>query len=421
MTDSQNESMNGASAGADIPATLATPNLLPGVVLPGATIGVMGGGQLGRMLGVKARQMGYRFHTLDPTNDCPAAQIADMQFTAEYDNTYQAKKFADSVDVVTFEFENVPSQILDLIGEIKPVAPGPEVLFTCRHRVQEKAFLSGNGIPVAPFSFCSSAKDVMMGLTEVGLPCILKTAEMGYDGKGQSLIREPHQAEMAWAEIDYPEAVLEGFVDFDYEASIIVARSRNGEIKTYPLVRNDHENHILDITTAPAGVKPATVTAAQDIAVKIAKVIDLVGVMCVELFVIATSDETEPDELIVNELAPRPHNSGHWTIDAATTDQFEQQLRAICGLPLGDTSVTRPAAMANLLGDLWFDPQTGERRDIPWDKALAMTGVKLHLYGKHEPRPGRKMGHLTALAPTPDEARQRVVAARAALYEGTTA
>ncbi len=383
-------------------------------VLPGGTIGIMGGGQLGRMLGARAREMGYRLHVLDPTNDCPAAQLADLQFTAAYDDTYAAKKFAESVDVVTFEFENVPAHILELIAGVVPVHPSPEVLFTTRHRVREKGFLAEHGLPVAPYRVCRSAADVAGAVMEVGVPCVLKTAELGYDGKGQVRIDDAAAAESAWATIDFPEAVLEGFVAFDYEASVVVARGAGGEVRTYPVVRNDHANHVLDVTTAPADVKPATATAATDIAVRIARAIGLVGVLCVELFVVETADETEPDELIVNELAPRPHNSGHWTIDAAVTDQFEQQLRAVCGLPLGDPTGMRPAAMANLMGDLWFDA-SGLRRAVPWDAALALPDVRLHLYGKHEPRPGRKMGHLTALAKTPGEARERVVSARDAL------
>lgn len=390
---------------------LATP------VLPGGTIGVMGGGQLGRMLGARAREMGYRIHVLDPTNDCPAAQLADLQFTAAYDDSYVAKKFAESVDVVTFEFENVPAHILKLIADITPVYPSPDVLYTTRHRGREKHFLAEHGLPLAEFEVCHSAEEVHAAMTRLGADgrrCVLKTAELGYDGKGQTILASPDDAANAWAAIDAPEGVLEGFVDFDYEASVIVARGRQGEVRTYPMTRNDHTNHILDITTAPAGVKPATTTAATDIAVRIAKAIDLVGVMCVELFVLATADETEPDTLIVNELAPRPHNSGHWTIDAAATDQFEQQLRAVCGLPLGDPGAMRPAAMANLLGDHWFD-EAGQPRAVPWDQALCMPDVRLHLYGKHEPRRGRKMGHLTALAATPQKARDRVIAARAAL------
>lgn len=372
------------------------------MILPGKTIGILGGGQLGRMFAIAARRLGYRVHALDPATDCPAGQVADLEINARYDDLPAARAFASAVDVVTFEFENVPADTLAEIEQIRPVRPSPFVLETTRHRLREKDFLSGAGFPVAPYRAIRSGDDLRRAVAELGTPCILKTAEFGYDGKGQVKITDPGQVESAHAQLKGALGVLEGFVQFDREISVIVARTDDGHTRCFTPLENVHRNHILDVTTTLPTADPLFSTA-QRLAEQIAGAIGLVGVLCVEMF-------ARGDELIVNELAPRPHNSGHLTIDACVTCQFEQQLRAVCGLPLGDPSLQVPAAaMANLLGDVWSD---GEPR---WDRALAIEGVKLHLYGKHDPRPGRKMGHLTATATTLEEAKQKVLAARKAL------
>ncbi len=383
------------------------------IVLPGGAVGVLGGGQLGRMLAIAAKRMGYRLHVLDPVADCPTAHCGDYQATHPYDDAYAVRKFAETADVLTFEFENVPAETLEAITKVRAIHPSPRVLHTCRHRVREKEFLRDDaGVPVAPFHVCRSADDVAAGMEKLGAPCILKTAEFGYDGKGQVRIDDPAQAADAWRQLDPPEAVLEGFVPFDREMSIIIARTADGQTACFPAAENEHANHILDVTIAPARVSDATQAAAVDIATRIAERFDLIGVLAVELFLVK---QNGAEQLIVNELAPRPHNSGHYTFDACVTSQFEQQLRAVCGLPLGDPSLLRPAAaMANLLGGLWFN-DAGEPAEPDWPALLALPDVKLHLYGKHEARPGRKMGHLVAMADTPDEARAKVIAARDAL------
>lgn len=379
------------------------------MILPGSTIGILGGGQLGRMFAIAARRMGYHIHCLDPVKYGPTGQIADVEVNAPYDDQAAAKAFAANVDVVTFEFENVPAETLAAIEQIKPVRPSPFVLETTRHRLREKTFLSTNGFPVAPFRAVRNVDELKQAIADLGTPCILKTAEFGYDGKGQSKITDPAQAEAAWTSLNCPLGVLEGFVRFDKEVSVIVARTARGEVRCFDLFENEHANHILDVTTVRQlsdghSLKAAKLHArALDLAFGIAKKLELVGLLCVEMFVV------NEDEPIVNELAPRPHNSGHLTFDACVTSQFEQQLRAVCGLPLGDVACMRPAAMANLLGDRW---QAGEPN---WAAALADPRVKLHLYGKEEAKPGRKMGHLTALADSADEARRAVIAARDAL------
>jgi 5-(carboxyamino)imidazole ribonucleotide synthase len=372
------------------------------VILPGKTIGILGGGQLGRMFAIAARRLGYRVHALDPATDCPTGQVADLEINARYDDLDAARAFASAVDVVTFEFENVPADTLTAIEHICPVRPSPFVLETTRHRLREKDFLSGAGFPVAPYRAIRTADDLHRAVAELGTPCILKTAECGYDGKGQVKITDVGQVEIAHAQLKGALGVLEGFVRFDREISAIVARAEDGQTRCFTPLENVHRNHILDLTTTLPPADPLF-SKAQRLAERIAGAIGLVGVLCVEMF-------ARGDELIVNELAPRPHNSGHLTIDACVTCQFEQQLRAVCGLPLGDPSLEVPAAaMANLLGEVWA---AGEPH---WDRALAIEGVKLHLYGKHDPRPGRKMGHLTATASTVGEAKQRVLAARDAL------
>lgn len=373
-------------------------------ILPGRTVGIIGGGQLGRMFAIAARRMGYRVHALDPTRDGPAGQIADVEVIAAYDDLDAARKFAADVDVVTFEFENIPAETLRVIAEIKPVHPAPEVLHICRHRLREKEFLKGHGFPVADYCRIQSIDDLKQALVELGTPAILKTADFGYDGKGQTRIERANQAVDAWAHLGRPVGVLEAFVPFTKEVSVIVARDADGNLECYGPVENEHANHILDVTRAPANLAPATAQAAVELGKAITEQLGVIGLLAVEMFVIG-------DHILVNELAPRPHNSGHYSFDACVTSQFEQQLRAVCGLPLGDVRLLQPSAMANLLGDLW------EKGEPNWAAALAFPEVKLHLYGKAEARPGRKMGHLTTLADTADEAAEIVRAAREALVE----
>jgi 5-(carboxyamino)imidazole ribonucleotide synthase len=371
-------------------------------ILPGRTVGILGGGQLGRMFAIAARRMGYRVHALDPTTDCPAGQVADVEVVAAYDDLDAARRFAAGVDVVTFEFENIPAETLRVIAQSRPVHPAPEVLHICRHRQREKDFLKSHGFPVTPYRAVDSPAALSAALAELGTPAILKTADYGYDGKGQVRIDRPEACAAAWQKMGRPLGVLEAFVPFTQEVSVICARSASGERSAFGPVENVHARHILDVTTAPANLSPAVARDALELARAITETLHVIGLLAVEMFVVG-------ERVLVNELAPRPHNSGHYSVDACLTSQFEQQLRAVCGLPLGDVQLLRPAAMANLLGEVW---SAGEPN---WARALAFPDVKLHLYGKHEPRPGRKMGHLTALADTAEAARARVLAARAAL------
>ena len=372
------------------------------IILPGQTVGILGGGQLGRMFAIAARRLGYRVHAFDPTRDGPAGQIADVEVIAAYDDLDAARRFAAAVDVVTFEFENIPAETLAAIAELKPVHPSPQVLHICRHRLREKDFLKSRGFPVTPYRAVRNALELRQAVAALGMPAILKTADFGYDGKGQTRIERAEDVDAAWSQLGRPVGVLEAFVPFTQEISVICARGQGGAETCFGPAENVHSRHILDVTTVPANIAPAIAQAAVELARSITRSLDVIGLLTVEIFVVG-------DRLLVNELAPRPHNSGHYTIDACVTSQFEQQLRAVCGLPLGDVDMLRPAAMANLLGDLW---QTGEPN---WAAALAFPDVKLHLYGKAEPRPGRKMGHLTALANDPAVARETVVQARAAL------
>jgi 5-(carboxyamino)imidazole ribonucleotide synthase len=372
-------------------------------LLPGATIGVLGSGQLGRMFAMAARRMGYLVHTFSPETDTPTGQVADFEVTASYDDLEAVRRFAERVEVVTFEFENVPAATVEAISGVVPVRPDGATLYTTQHRLREKTFLQGAGIPIAPFRRVGTRAELDHALDEIGCPAVLKTAGFGYDGKGQRLIKSAEESAPAFDSLGGQEAVLEAFVDFEREVSVVCARGANGETAHFGVVENSHERHILDCTIAPARVSPQVARRATEIAESLLEQLSIVGVLCVEFFL------KRDGELFVNELAPRPHNSGHFTIDACTTSQFEQQVRAVCGLPLGATEQLRPAAMANLLGELWQDGQPD------WRAACAIPNVKLHLYGKREARAGRKMGHLTALARTTDEALRSVRAARAAL------
>jgi 5-(carboxyamino)imidazole ribonucleotide synthase len=397
----------------------STADLRP--ILPGSTIGVLGSGQLGRMFAIAARKMGYRVHTLSPDNDTPTGQIADVEIVADYDDLDRVREFAQGVDVVTFEFENVWAAAAETCARFAPVRPAGAVLHTTQHRLREKTFLQSHGFPVTPFSPIATIEDLRAALARQGMPAILKSAGFGYDGKGQFKITHADQADQAFRAVQSglaasaasgeprdPIAVLESFVHFAREVSVVAARSATGDFAHWGVIENDHVNHILDLSIAPAPVAPGVFKDAVDIARGILEALEVVGVCCVEFFL------TADGKLLVNELAPRPHNSGHLTFDASLTSQFEQQLRAVCNLPLGDTRLHSPAAMAQLLGDVWLATD-----DAPnCAAALANPNVKLHLYGKAEPRPGRKMGHITALANTATDAKQQVLAARQALYTG---
>ena len=373
------------------------------VIAPGAALGVLGSGQLGRMFTIAARRMGYRVHTFSPEEDTPTGQVADIEVTAAYDDLDALRAFAGQVDVVTFEFENVPAEAIGAIEALAPVRPSGVALHTTQQRAREKTFLADHGFPTAPFAAAATLDELWEAVARVGTPAIVKTAAFGYDGKGQHRVTTPADIEHIWAAIGHQEAVVEKFVDLQAEISIVAARGLDGSMAEYPPFENRHRHHILDLTTAPAMVPPETAKRAREITRAILVQLQYVGVLCVEFFV--GSD----GQLLVNEIAPRPHNSGHLTFDAATTSQFEQQVRAVCGLPLGSTELLRPAAMANVLGDLWADGEPN------WAAACRFPDVKLHLYGKSDPRPGRKMGHLTAMAKTVAEAQERVIAARDAL------
>jgi len=372
-------------------------------ILPGAAIGVLGSGQLGRMFAIAARRMGYRVHTFSPDQDTPTGQIADVEVQASYEDLDAVRRFASQVSVVTFEFENVLTTTAEAAAERAPVRPSGSILHTTQQRIREKAFLRGAGLPTTPYREVRSLGDLELAIAELGCPAVLKTAAFGYDGKGQFKVDAPERAAQAWSAIGEQEAVLEAFIDFDREISVVAARGADGQFVHYGATENEHSQHILDLSIAPARVHSDVSEEAVEIARCVLETLGVVGVLCVEFFV------TREGKLLINELAPRPHNSGHWTVDAAVTSQFEQQLRAVCGLPLGSTAIHRPAAMANLLGDLW----TGGEPN--WPAACAFPDVKLHLYGKLEPRPGRKMGHLTALNHDPEAAYRTVLAARASL------
>ena len=355
------------------------------------------------MFAMAARRLGYRVHTLAPEHDTPTGQIADVEVNASYDDLEAVRRFAQGVDVVTFEFENVPAAAAAAAEEHAIVRPNRRALAIAQHRLREKTFLADHGLPVTPFAAVHSDADLAAAVSTVRCPAVLKTAAFGYDGKGQMPVATPGEAAAAWEALSRSEAILEALIDLDREISVIGARGVDGEWSHFGPIENAHRRHILDVSVAPAEVPAATAGLAVDVTRRVMDALDFIGVLCVEFFV------ARDGRLLVNELAPRPHNSGHLTFDACRTSQFEQQLRAICGLPLGSPELLQPAAMANLLGDLW------EGGEPNWSAALAFPDVKLHLYGKAVPRPGRKMGHITAMAPTAEEARSRVIQARRAL------
>lgn len=382
-------------------------------ILPGSTIGVVGGGQLGRMFALEARRMGYRVLILDPSPQSPGAMVADWQIQAPLDDPEAGLALARRSDVITLEWENADAGLIRRMQEIVPVRPGAHVLEAAQHRVREKEAVRRLGIHTADFRAVRTPEELAQGLRELGTPALLKTARGGYDGKGQWLIRNPEEADQAFTELARAgtELILEQFVPFQMEASILCARSPQGEIAAFPLVENRHRNGILDLSLVPAPLSTAVLREARRVGEALVEGLDVVGLLAAELFI------TEDERVLVNELAPRPHNSGHLTMEACSVSQFEQQLRAVCGLPLAEPRLLRPAVMANLLGE---DAGTGEQLPEVAD-ALAVPEVSLHLYGKREARPGRKMGHLTALGENTSQALERAVHARDLLRRGVAA
>ena len=375
---------------------------------PGATIALLGGGQLGRMFTIAAKTMGYRVHVMSPTEG-PATTIADEATIASFKDRRAVEAVARQADVATLEFENVSADCAELVGRVVPLRPSARVLTTVQNRQREKAFLQRLGLPCAPFANVASRGALDQAIQQVGLPAVLKSAASGYDGLGQARIVDASAADAAWEAIGGQVSVLEAFVDYSLEFSVVVARNPQGDEAYYGPIVNRHRDHILDVSLLGQTLDPTISERACALAARVAQGLGVVGVVCIEFFL------TRGGEILINEIAPRPHNSGHLTIEACLTSQFEQQVRAVCGLPLGSTETLRPAAMANLLGDLWRDGEPD------WTRLLRHPGIRLHLYGKQTPRPRRKMGHLTALAEHPDDAEAMVRAARDSLHATSAA
>jgi len=378
------------------------------VILPGATLGVLGGGQLGRMFVLQARTMGYRVMVLDPDPRSPAGQMADVHLRAAYSDPHALDRLAAACAAVTTEFENVPAEALERLEHSCRVRPSVKAVAVAQDRISEKSFLERAGFRTAPFRPVRNQEELRSALRTLKLPALLKTSRLGYDGKGQAPIERPEDAPAAYAAVGRVECVLEERLALETELSVVLARGDDGSIATFPVGENRHREGILETTVVPARVPPGTADEALATARRIAGALEYVGVLGVEMFV------ANGGRVYVNEIAPRPHNSGHYTLDACSTDQFEQQLRALCGLPLAEPRLLTPVAMVNLLGDLW---QAGPPR---WDELFRRPGVRLHLYGKAEPRPGRKMGHLNCLADDPDRALALALEARNALVASPT-
>ncbi|MFN3544837.1 MAG: 5-(carboxyamino)imidazole ribonucleotide synthase [Thiobacillus sp.] len=357
-------------------------------ILPGSTLGILGGGQLGRMFTVAARTMGYRVMVLDPDPASPAGQMADAHLQAGYADEAALAQLGQACAAVTTEFENVPAASLIALARHCRVAPGADAVEVAQDRSHEKSWLAQHGFATAPFELVYSEGDFDEALAEVGTPALLKVARFGYDGKGQARVNSKQDARAAFREFGDQPCVLEGLVTLDAEVSVVLARNDAGACALFPVAENRHTDGILDVSLVPARVPDALADTAREMARSVADRLGYVGVMAVEFFV-------TDGRLLINEIAPRPHNSGHYTLDACVTDQFEQQVRALCNLPLGDTRLLSPVAMVNILGDRW---QGGGPR---WDALLAHPNVKLHLYGKTEPRRGRKMGHFNVLDADP--------------------
>jgi len=374
-------------------------------ILPPATLGMLGGGQLGRFFVAAAHELGYRVWVLDPDKNSPAAQIAERHFCVAYDDYAALDEFAAGCAAITTEFENVPAATLDYLAKFVPVRPHAAAVAICQHRVSEKSFLRDNGFPHGPFIEVNSDADLKAAPASL-FPAILKVARFGYDGKGQATVNNIEEALLAFAQFKGEQCVLEQRLPLDYEVSVVLARDENGQVACFPTGENQHTRGILDVSIVPARTSGCLKSDAEDVAARIAEKLGYIGTMGVEFFV-------SRGQLLVNEMAPRPHNSGHYTIDACVTNQFEQQVRALCGLPLGEPRAHSASVMVNLLGDLWYDGDT--YREPDWSVLYAIPNLKLHLYGKHHARPGRKMGHFTVIGDNPEAVQKTALTARAAI------
>lgn len=375
------------------------------MILPPATLGMLGGGQLGRFFVSAAHEMGYQVWVLDPDKNSPAGQIAERHFCVAYDDYAALDEFAQGCAAITTEFENVPADTLDYLAKFVPVRPHAGAVAICQHRVSEKSFLRDHGFPHGPFLTVDTENDLKSAPASL-FPAILKVARFGYDGKGQAAVNNIQEALLAFGHFKGEQCVLEQRLPLDYEVSVVLARGADGKIACFPTSENQHTKGILDVSIVPARTSGCMKSDAEEIAARIAEKLGYIGTMAVEFFV-------SRGQLLVNEMAPRPHNSGHATLDACVTDQFEQQVRALCSLPLGEPRAHSASVMVNLLGDLWYDGDT--YREPDWAKLYAIPNLKLHLYGKHHARPGRKMGHFTVIGDNPEQVQQAALAARAAI------
>ncbi len=369
-------------------------------ILPGSTIGILGGGQLGRMLALSAQQMGYRVIGYTPEADSPISQVCAKTITAPFEDHDAIRLFAQEAKVVTLEFENIPRESYEVVENVTRVAPSVRALYISQNRLREKTYLSDHGFPVVPFFHVASEPDLQTAIEKIGLPAVLKTSGYGYDGKGQRMLESAEKARETFKEFGQTDCIFEKYIRFEKEISVIAARGAYGEVRAYGPIENVHKNHILNISAVPARVNWRLAAEAVEMACAIAESLDIIGLLCVEFFIV------DHDRLLVNEVAPRPHNSGHYSMEACPTSQFEQHIRAITGMPLGQTEPHSAAAMANLLGELW------EGGEPEWSYTLEIPDVHLHLYGKSEARPGRKMGHLTACSRWTEEAQELVLKAR---------
>ncbi|WP_371324171.1 5-(carboxyamino)imidazole ribonucleotide synthase [Dechloromonas sp. ZY10] len=379
------------------------------MILPPATLGMLGGGQLGRFFVSAAHELGYQVWVLDPDKNSPAAQIAERHFCVAYDDYAALDEFAAGCAAITTEFENVPAGTLDYLAKFVPVRPHAGAVAICQHRVSEKSFLRDNGFPHGPFLTVDSESDLKAAPASL-FPAILKVARFGYDGKGQATVNNVQEALLAFGQFKGEQCVLEQRLPLDYEVSVVLARDEQGRVACFPTGENQHTRGILDVSIVPARASGCVMSDAEEIAARIAEKLGYIGTMGVEFFV-------SRGQLLVNEMAPRPHNSGHYTIDACVTNQFEQQVRALCGLPLGEARAHSASVMVNLLGDLWYENGNPSEtyREPDWAKLHAIPNLKLHLYGKHHARPGRKMGHFTVIGNDPAQVQQAALAARAAI------
>jgi 5-(carboxyamino)imidazole ribonucleotide synthase len=374
------------------------------MILPPATLGMLGGGQLGRFFVAAAHEMGYRVLVLDPDKNSPAGKIADEHLVADYSDVAALDRMAHACAAVTTEFENVPADTLAYLAKFIPVRPHAEAVAVCQNRSAEKNFLRTHSFPHAPYADIRSEAD-LLAASALLFPGILKVARFGYDGKGQARVATQADALAAFAQMKGEPCVLEALMPLEGEISVVLARCEAGQVACFPVAENVHRHGILDISSIPARVAPSLATQAQDIAQGIAKQLDYIGTMAVEFFIVN-------GQLYVNEMAPRPHNSGHYTIDACVTDQFAQQVRALCGLPLGDASAHSAAVMVNLLGELWYQHDPHHSHEPNWASLFAIPGLQLHLYGKHHARAGRKMGHFTVIGPDADSVRKSALVGR---------